>query len=163
RSALTLLLCTGALPAQVPARLLIHPPAVELHGPAARHRLLVSAVAADGSLTDVTTKATFQSPRPGVVTVAAHGECAAAGDGHAPDEEGKLLREGSRGHHLPLDWVRAGTTGPRKDDLAVQRVEVLPGARLMRPGQEQQLLVRAQFSDGRWKDVTWLTQFSSGD
>ncbi len=263
-SALALILCTGALPAQAPApaRLVVHPPALELHGPDARHRLLVSAVAADGSVTDVTTKATFRSAQPGVVAVAAGGECTAAGDGdaqvtvsyggrslavpvavraaraerpptfvndvqplltrlgcnqgachgkgsgqngfrlslrgyapewdhdwitrefhgrrvnraapeaslllrkplgQAPHEGGKVLQERSRGHRLLLDWIRGGTPGPQKDDLSVQRLEILPGDRLMRPGQVQQLLVRAEFSDGRSKDVTWLTQFSSGD
>src|SRR5207248_5061668 len=38
-----------------------------------------------------------------------------------------------------------------------------PGSRTLKPGQEQQLLVRADFGDGRWRDVTWLSKFDSND
>src|SRR6266545_1754536 len=83
--------------------------------------------------------------------------------GQAPHEGGKLLQEGGRAHQLLLDWIRSGAPGPQQDDLTVKRVEVLPGNRVLRPGQELQLLVRAEYSDGSAKDVTWLTQFVSGD
>jgi hypothetical protein len=262
---LALLLWASALPAQTPApavRLIAHPAAVELHGPQARHRILVSAAAADGSMIDVTGKAAFRSERPDVVAVAADGECTARGDGaarvaityngqsltvpvtvrraaevrapsftndvlplltrmgcnqgachgkgagqngfrlslrgyapewdhawitrefsgrrvnraapeaslllrkplgQAPHEGGKLLAEGSRAHRLLLDWIGAGTPGLSKGDPAVRRIDILPGDRRLRPGQEQPLLVRAEFSDGQWQDVTWLTQFVSAD
>src|SRR5205823_6762363 len=85
-STLALLLWASALPAQTPApavRLIAHPAAVELDGPQARHRILVSAAAPDGSLVDVTGKSTFRSEQPAVVAVAADGECTARGDGAA--------------------------------------------------------------------------------
>jgi hypothetical protein len=256
------LLGASTLPAQAPARLIPHPASVELRGAQARHRLLVSALAPDGSTLDVTAKTSFRSDRPDVVSVSADGECTARADGsatvtiqcdgrsatvpvtvrqaaearppsfvndvlplltrlgcnagachgkgsgqngfrlslrgyapewdygwitrefagrrinrarpevsllvrkplgQAPHEGGQLLREGSRGHRLLTDWVGAGAPAPRKDDPAVRRIELLPGDRRMRPGQEQRLLVRAEFADGAWKDVTWLTQFVSGD
>ena len=49
------------------------------------------------------------------------------------------------------------------DDPHVTRIEVLPGNRIVRVGDEQQLLVRAETSAGRWLDVTWLTKFDSND
>ena len=52
---------------------------------------------------------------------------------------------------------------PTKDDLTVHGLEVLPGNRQLKVGQEQQLLVRASFSDGSRHDVTWVTQFTSND
>jgi hypothetical protein len=263
-STLALLLWSSALPGQSPgpANLTPHPAALDLRGPQARHRLLVSATAPDGSVTDVTARATFRSDRPAVVSVSADGECTALADGtakvtvshggksvtvpvtvsrsaearppsfvndveplltrlgcnqgachgkgagqngfrlslrgyapewdhtwitreldgrrinradpeaslllrkplgRAPHEGGKLIAEGSRAHRLLLDWLRAGAPGPQKDDPSVRRIEVLPGNRLLKPGQEQQLLVRAEHEGGIWKDVTWLTQFVSGD
>ncbi len=83
--------------------------------------------------------------------------------GQAPHEGGKLLRTGSREHQLLLKWLRAGAPGPHRNDPTLQQLELLPGNRLLRPGMELQLLVRARFSDGRWQDVTWLTQFVSND
>jgi hypothetical protein len=241
-------LLAGSACAEAPARLLLHPGAITLYGPQARHRLLVTAVAADGPTTDVTAEANFVSSRPEVVAVDARGECLAQGDGEAvvtaryqgrsaevavaasetgkvrppsflndvmplftrlgcnqwachgkgagqngfrlslrgyapeqdfqyltrefparrsssvdpeesplwrkalglaPHEGGKLLGRGSRSHQVFLDWMRAGMPGPVKDDPEVRRLEVLPGSRILRVGQERQLLVVAEFSDAR--------------
>src|SRR5262249_30090853 len=60
-------------------------------------------------------------------------------------------------------WIRAGTPGPDAKDVHLEQLEVLPGDRVLKAGQEQMLLVRARFSDGRWKDVTWLSKFESND
>jgi hypothetical protein len=82
--------------------------------------------------------------------------------GLVPHEGGKLLSRGSRGHRLLLDWLRAGAPGPAADP-EVRSLEILPGDRTLRVGQGQPLLARAEFADGRWKDVTWLTRFDSTD
>jgi hypothetical protein len=83
--------------------------------------------------------------------------------GLAPHEGGKLLTRGSREHRTLLDWIKAGAPGPLPKEREVRRIEILPGNRTLRPGQEQQLLVRALYSDGRWRDVTWLSQFEAND
>jgi hypothetical protein len=260
-SVAALLLGAAALHAQ-PARLVVQPTSIELHGPRDRHHILVTAVAADGAQTDVTGQAAFRSEQPGIVTVSAGGECLGRGDGsaqvvvtykglsarvavtvresgrarppsfvndviplltrlgcnqgachgkaagqngfrlslrgyapdwdyqyltreyasrridptvpeaslilrkplgQAPHEGGKILGAGSREHQLLLAWLRAGAPGPLKGEPAVRRLEVLPGVRVLKVGQEQQLLVRAEYTDGRRKDVTWLAQVESND
>ncbi|MBY0526190.1 MAG: DUF1549 and DUF1553 domain-containing protein [Gemmataceae bacterium] len=83
--------------------------------------------------------------------------------GVASHEGGKVLNVGSREHRVLLAWIEARTPAPRKDDVEVRRLEVLPGNRILKVGQEQQLLARAEFSDGTWRDVTWLTKFESND
>jgi Protein of unknown function (DUF1549)/Protein of unknown function (DUF1553) len=83
--------------------------------------------------------------------------------GLASHEGGKVLQENSREHQLLLAWIKAGTPGPQKDDAEIRRLQVLPGNRTLRLGQEQQLVVRAEFSDGTWRDVTWLTKFEAND
>jgi hypothetical protein len=83
--------------------------------------------------------------------------------GLATHEGGKLFASGSRAHHLLADWLRAGMPGPSKDDPDLRRLEILPGNRTLRPGDEQQLLVVAEYSDGRRRDVTWLSRFDSND
>jgi hypothetical protein len=83
--------------------------------------------------------------------------------GQAPHEGGKLMKVGDRAYRTLLDWIKAGSPGPSKDDLQIQRLEVLPNRRTLKVGQRQQLVVRAQYSDGRWRDVTWLARFDSND
>jgi hypothetical protein len=263
-SILALIGCATPAIANQPARvrLIVHPTAIDLHGAEARHRVLVTAIAADGRQTDVTTGASYASRDAGVVTVSAGGECCARGNGKTevtvsyggqsaavqvivqdaerkppvsflndvlpiltragcnqgachgkgagqngfrlslrgyapefdyqwmtrefigrridrtdpenslllrkpmgliPHEGGRLFASGSREHQVLLAWLQAGTPGPLKDDPAIRRLEILPGSRTLRVGQEQQLLIRAEYSDGRWKDVTWLTKLDSND
>lgn len=83
--------------------------------------------------------------------------------GQAPHEGGKLIRDGGREHLVLLNWVRSGAPGPQKEDVQVRRIEASPTQRLGKPGEQQQLVVSAGYSDGQTKDVTWLTQFDSND
>ncbi len=83
--------------------------------------------------------------------------------GQASHGGGKLFAPGSREHRVLFDWIKAGAPGPRPTDPTVQRLEVLPGSRVLAPGQEEQLLVRAAYSDGSSRDVTWLARFDSND
>jgi len=258
----SLFLLLGMVHAEAPVRLLVHPAALELHGMNDRQRVLVTAVAADGRLTDVTNAATFTNARPDVATFRARGECEAKGDGEtivtvrqggqsvelavkvratgttrppsflndvmplftrwgcnqgschgkgsgqngfrlslrgyapendfewltrefegrrvsatvpedslllrktlglAPHEGGVLFPVGSRPHQVLLAWLHAGIPGPKKTDPEVRKLVILPGNRTLRPGQQQQLLVRAEYSDGQWRDVTWLSKFDSND
>jgi hypothetical protein len=83
--------------------------------------------------------------------------------GLAPHEGGQVFRENSREHQHLSAWVRAGAPGPDPKDPALRRLEVLPASRTLAPGQEQQLTVQAEFSDGSRRDVTWLVRFDSND
>jgi hypothetical protein len=257
-----LALSCSAVLAETAPRLLLHPSAIEMHGPGSRHRVLVTAENADRQQTDVTSQATFTSRDPKVVTVSADGECLVQGDGKteivvsfgsqsatlpvtvaesqqvrpvsflndvepiltragcnsgachgkgagqngfrlslrgyapefdhawltreysgrrinpafpeesllllkplglAPHEGGKLFGTGSREHELLLGWIKDGAPPAKKDDPEIRRLEILPGNRTLRVGSEQQLLVRAEYGDGRWRDVTWLTRFEAND
>jgi hypothetical protein len=83
--------------------------------------------------------------------------------GRAPHEGGKLIQEGSRAHQVLYDWIRAGAPGPQKSEPEIRRITLLPGGRVLQPGQALQLQVQAEFSDGQSRDVTWLAQFVSND
>jgi hypothetical protein len=76
---------------------------------------------------------------------------------------GRLFGAGSRPHQVLLAWLRAGAPGPRAEDPAVLGIDVLPGNRSLRPGQDLQLAVRARYADGATRDVTWLSRFDSND
>jgi len=83
--------------------------------------------------------------------------------GAIPHGGGTLIETGSREYNLLLDWIRAGAPGPLADEPHVTRIELSPGDKIMHPGDKQQLVVRAQYTDGHWRDVTWLTKFAVND
>jgi len=78
-------------------------------------------------------------------------------------EGGVRFRPGSRRWQTLSDWVAARAPGPIADEPDAVRLEVLPGGRVLTPGQTQPLLVQAHYADGRVRDVTWLAQFFSND
>ncbi len=251
-----------APPIPAVAKLVVVPSRVELAEPAARHGLLVTAVAADGSPWDVTAKAQYTSENAAILALLPGGELQAVGDGEArvaitfggqtahvvvklsgqtqtpaisflhdvqplltragcnqgachgkgagqngfrlslrgyapewdhewitreylarrinrlvpdssmiltkamgvaPHAGGRLFASGSREHLLLRDWIIGGTPGPKKDEPALEKIEVLPGGRQLVVGQTQQLLVQARFADGRTRDVTWVSKFAAND
>jgi hypothetical protein len=83
--------------------------------------------------------------------------------GQLPHGGGNVFRKGSREHQLLLDWLRAGMPGPAKGEPEVVRLEIFPGNRTLRVGEEISLEARAWRSDGSARDVTWLTRFESND
>jgi hypothetical protein len=76
------------------------------------------------------------------------------------------------GQRFPVDsleyqvvsgWIAAGMPPPRDSDARIQELEVLPREASLVLGAEQQLLVRARFSDGHVEDVTRWAKFTSSD
>lgn len=76
---------------------------------------------------------------------------------------GKLLEENSPAYMTLLNWIKAGAPGPKADDKQLARLEVSPRTATLSPGQQQPLTVKAFYSDGSERDVTWLTRFHSND
>jgi hypothetical protein len=76
------------------------------------------------------------------------------------------------GQRFPVDspeyrvlstWIAAGAPAPRADDPKMVRLEVFPAEATLKPGDTQQILVRAWFSDGRAQDVTRWVKFGTSD
>jgi hypothetical protein len=76
---------------------------------------------------------------------------------------GKLIATGSRDYRILSEWVAAGAAAPKAGEASVQRIEVLPELSLLKPGDEQPLMVRAHYSDGRVEDVTAWSKFTSSN
>ena len=73
----------------------------------------------------------------------------AAGPGPARGRQA-VRRAAAASTRLLLDWIRAGAPGPQKDDPKVDAARSrCPAIASLRPGEEQQLLVRAEYSDGQ--------------
>jgi len=85
------------------------------------------------------------------------------GAGLMPHSGGRKLEPGQRAYPILLDWITAGAPAPLKDEPRVTQLEVWPPQRELKIGESSRLLVRAIFSDGSARDVTWLTQFGSND
>ncbi len=83
--------------------------------------------------------------------------------GLAPHAGGKLFSAGSVPHRILLAWLRAGMPGPRTDEPTLTGIDLLPGKCTLRPGEGVQLFVRARYSDGQTRDVTWLSRFDTND
>ena len=83
--------------------------------------------------------------------------------GRAMHEGGKLFDAHSRAYRLLRDWIAAGATGPKTEEARLVRVDVYPTHWHAQVGQTQQLRVEATYSDGRCRDVTWLSKFESAD
>jgi len=76
---------------------------------------------------------------------------------------GKRFDTKSLEYKILSEWIAQGTPRPREDDPQVTGIEVFPADTRLAPGAEQQLVVRAKYSDGRVRDVTRWVKFSSSD
>lgn len=74
---------------------------------------------------------------------------------------GERLRMHSREYNLLKRWLEDGAPEPSSKDATVTALEVWPSQRRMVPEEQQQILVKATWSDGRTEDVTATAQFNS--
>ncbi|MEZ6055650.1 MAG: DUF1553 domain-containing protein [Planctomycetaceae bacterium] len=87
----------------------------------------------------------------------------AKANGSVPHGGGQRFAPNSLPEQVLKNWIAAGTPGPLTDEPRVNRVDVEPASAQLRPGEHRQLRVIAWYRDGSSRDVTWLTQFASGD
>ena len=80
-----------------------------------------------------------------------------------PHGGGRLLKKDSLEYRVIREWIEAGAPAPSAKDIEVVGLEVYPKSAILKPGAEQQLVVRAKYSDGRFEDVTRWTKYSSND
>jgi len=74
---------------------------------------------------------------------------------------GEKLRLNSREYLRLRTWLQDGAPEPTATEATVTKIEVFPAARLLVPGERQQLAVTATWSDGRREDVTGLSQYDA--
>ena len=86
------------------------------------------------------------------------------GLGRVPHEGGARFGADTVAAEAIAGWIRQGMPDDPPSLPAIQKVEVLPGARVLKaPARWQQLSVIAHRADGTARDVTRLTVFSSSD
>jgi hypothetical protein len=74
---------------------------------------------------------------------------------------GERIKPGSREYEMLRRWLEDGAPEPEAKPPVVTSLQVWPAARVMVPGERQQLLVRATWADGRTEDVTTTAQFDT--
>jgi hypothetical protein len=74
---------------------------------------------------------------------------------------GERFKVGSREYNLLKQWLEDGAPEPNPKDPEVKSLDVWPAKRLMEPGEQEHIIVRATWSDGRVEDVTPAAQFDS--
>ena len=80
-----------------------------------------------------------------------------------PHGGGKRFAKDSLEYRVIREWIAAGTPPPASSDVQIQGLEVFPAAAVLTAGAEQQLAVRARYSDGHTEDVTRWVKFSSSN
>ncbi|HCC56699.1 MAG TPA: hypothetical protein DEQ47_05455 [Solibacterales bacterium] len=80
-----------------------------------------------------------------------------------PHGGGKRFAVNSLEYRVISEWIAAGTPPPAETDPRVTALEVYPASATLKTGAEQQLVVRARYSDGNIRDVTRWVKFASSD
>jgi len=70
---------------------------------------------------------------------------------------------GSLEYRVIAEWIADGMPGPSAGDPQIRSLALYPASARLKPGQVQQVLVQAAYSDGRIEDVTHWAKFNSTD
>lgn len=80
-----------------------------------------------------------------------------------PHGGGQRFKKDSLEYRVINEWIAAGTPPPAAQDAEVKSLEAFPKTATLKPNQEQQIIVRATYSDGHVEDVTRWVKFSSNN
>ncbi|MBC8354244.1 MAG: DUF1553 domain-containing protein [Planctomycetes bacterium] len=83
--------------------------------------------------------------------------------GALPHKGGLRFDVDSFEYRVLAEWISAGAPGPSEADARLDRIEVLPKLATLQPGDKQQILIRARYSDGRTEDVTRWAKYTSAN
>src|SRR5207302_861702 len=64
-----------------------------------------------------------------------------------PHKGGKRFDINSPEYKVLSEWIASGAPGPKNEDARIQSIEMLPPQELLQPGDNQQLIVQAHFTD----------------
>ena len=81
----------------------------------------------------------------------------------APHKGGRRIDPRSEDYRILAEWIAAGARGPRADEPALEKIEVLPAKLALKKGEKTRLQVRAHYAGGIVEDVTRWAKFTSTD
>lgn len=83
--------------------------------------------------------------------------------GAIPHKGGVRFPDDSPEYKVIAQWLAQGQVGPTPADARAIRLEILPAAARLKAGTEQQMIVRAHFSDGHVEDVTRWAKYTASN
>ncbi|HXI52900.1 MAG TPA: hypothetical protein VNH84_15400, partial [Candidatus Saccharimonadales bacterium] len=83
--------------------------------------------------------------------------------GAVPHKGGKRFEVDSLEYKILSEWIAAGTPQPQASDPRINRLEVAPNHATLQPGDKQQFVVRAYFTDGTMQDVTRWVKYTDAN
>lgn len=78
-----------------------------------------------------------------------------------PHKGGLRFDKDSPAYEILSQWIAAGAVPPRDDDAKLESLEAFPAEAMLRPGDDQCIVVRGQYSDGAVRDVTSWAKFAA--
>lgn len=78
-----------------------------------------------------------------------------------PHKGGERFTSDSLEYRVLAQWIAAGTPPPSTTDALITELEIFPKTVILQPGAEQQVIVRAHFSDGHIEDVTPWAKYTA--
>jgi len=80
-----------------------------------------------------------------------------------PHKGGERFKVDSPEYRILSGWIAEGTPAPAAEDPRIQTIELIPNHVILKPGDSQQVLVMAHFSDGTTREVTHYAKFTATD
>ncbi len=80
-----------------------------------------------------------------------------------PHGGGQRFKKDSLEFRVIREWIAAGAPPPAAGDPEILGLQVFPKVAILKPGAEQQLAVRAKYSNGTYADVTRWVKFTSNN
>ncbi|QDT73480.1 DUF1549 and DUF1553 domain-containing protein [Lacipirellula limnantheis] len=78
-----------------------------------------------------------------------------------PHKGGLKFDEQSPAYEILSQWIAEGATAPGDQDAMIESLEAFPAEAMLRPGDEQRIVVRAKYDNGAVRDVTPWAKFAS--
>lgn len=83
--------------------------------------------------------------------------------GELPHGGGQRIEPNSPEYQLIVEWIRRGHARTSSEDPRLQRISIAPAPHSMAAKAQEQLVVRADYSDGSTRDVTRFCAFQSNE
>jgi hypothetical protein len=78
-----------------------------------------------------------------------------------PHKGGLRFDLDSPSYEILSQWIAAGAAPPHADDPVIEGLEAFPSEVVLKPGDRQRIIVRANYSDGSVRDVTPWVKFAA--
>jgi hypothetical protein len=83
--------------------------------------------------------------------------------GAVPHKGGARFETNSLEYRIVSEWIAAGAPPPKADDARITHLEASPAQVRLKPGDHQQLALKATFSDGSVRDVTRWVKYTDAN